>query len=238
MAPIPITLNNHEGQFISFSCWQDFNWHSASRGPSAIADVLALARKCTDATRKNPLVNGKDGPIYNQDIFIALKRQFRKTPSRRRPTNEVTSKIITRCECDRSNGNPRKRRHSRWKHSQELKWKITFLLNIQPADGRSFRRGGTRRGRYGANRTAWPLSPVNTSNDVQATLPNATWKTILSTMSIVAVFGNNVAICGNNVAGFGNKVECCFDNVACCFDIVAGVDGALVRQLSKKRRKT
>jgi len=77
------------------------------------------------------------------------------------------------------------------------------------------------------------LSPVHTSNNVEATLSIATSRTILSTISkrsehvqfvqFVSTlskgqnFGKNSL---NVVAVFGNKVER-------CFDIVAGVDGAL-----------
>jgi len=39
--------------FYLFSCWPDFNWHSASRGFSAIAKLLVLARSRTDTTRKH-----------------------------------------------------------------------------------------------------------------------------------------------------------------------------------------
>jgi len=54
------------------------------------------------------------------------------------------------------------------------------------------------------------LSPVHTSNNVEATLSNATSRTILSTKS----------------------VECCFDKVERCFDIVDGVDGALLLSIN------
>ena len=64
------------------------------------------------------------------------------------------------------------------------------------------------------------LSPVHTSNNVEATLSIGRNFTIESF--------DFVAVCGNKVECFFDKVERCFDNVACCFDIVAGVDGALV----------
>ena len=106
--------------------------------------------------------------------------------------------------------------------------------------------------------TLWeqcPLSPVHTSHNVEATLSNATSRTILSTKSNV---------CFDIVAGFGNNVKRNFDlsttskqiehvqsvstlskgrnftinsfdivahfgnKVERCFDIVAGVDGALL----------
>ena len=67
------------------------------------------------------------------------------------------------------------------------------------------------------------LSPVHTSNNVEATLSNATSWTILSTMSNVAstlLIGRNFTIESFDfVAVCGNKVER-------CFDIVASVDGA------------
>ena len=67
--------------------------------------------------------------------------------------------------------------------------------------------------------TLWTLSPAHTSNNVQATLSNATSWTISF---------DNVECCFDIVAVCGNKVECCFDKVERCFDNVAGVDGALL----------
>ena len=79
------------------------------------------------------------------------------------------------------------------------------------------------------------LSRVHTSNNVEATLSNAARRTIISTKSkqiehvqFVSTLskGRHFTIKSFNiVAVFGNKVDR-------CFDIVAGVDGALVGQIS------
>ena len=82
--------------------------------------------------------------------------------------------------------------------------------------------------------TAVAVKPVHTSYNVEATLSNASSRTILSTKSNVAstllpFFGNNVAGFSNNVASFGNNVEQNFhpfDNVetnwtcSICFNFV------------------
>jgi len=67
------------------------------------------------------------------------------------------------------------------------------------------------------------LSSVQISNNVEATLSNATSRTILSTKSkqienvqLVSTLskGQNLTINSFDiVAVFGNKVECCFDKV-------------------------
>jgi len=67
------------------------------------------------------------------------------------------------------------------------------------------------------------LSSVHISNNVEATLSNATSRTILSTKSkqienvqLVSTLskGRNFTINSFDiVAVFGNKVECCFDKV-------------------------
>ena len=107
-----------------------------------------------------------------------------------------------------------------------------------------------------------PLKPlklclVHTNNNIQATLSNATSRTILSTVSNVAstllklnfvlstmskqiehvqfvstlLKGRNFTIESFDiVASYGNKVEC-------CFDIVAGVDGDLQIQHCLKRQQ-
>ena len=69
------------------------------------------------------------------------------------------------------------------------------------------------------------VSPVHTSNAVEATLSNATRQTSLSTKSNVAP--TLLQFLATMLPVFGNKVEFCFDTVERCFDIVAGVDGAL-----------
>jgi len=98
------------------------------------------------------------------------------------------------------------------------------------------------------------LGPVNTSNNVEATLSNAASRTILSTQSNVASTnskqmehvqfvstlskGRNFTknsfdiVVKKRQQRRSNIVECynsndSFDKVECCFDIVAGVDGAL-----------
>jgi len=93
------------------------------------------------------------------------------------------------------------------------------------------------------------LSLVHTSNNVEATLSNATSRTILSTKSNVAStllpkrtkFTKNsfdIVAKGSNVEATFDIVEATFNYVVrlvafemlfrhCCFDTVAGEDGAL-----------
>jgi len=75
------------------------------------------------------------------------------------------------------------------------------------------------------------LSPVHTSNNIEATLSNeiSSFRQCRNKLNMFILFRlcrkdesfDIVAVCGNNV-------ECCFDKVERCFDIVAGVDGALL----------
>ena len=95
------------------------------------------------------------------------------------------------------------------------------------------------------------LSPVHTSDNVEATLSNATSWTILSTMSNVAstllpvsaTMSNEISsfrqsrnklnmfnlfrLCRKDEISFDIVAVCCVDKVEHCFDDVAGVDGAL-----------
>jgi len=69
----------------------------------------------------------------------------------------------------------------------------------------------------------WELNPVHTSNNVEATLSNATMSNVASTKSNVA------SACPKRQHCRSNRQQSCLLLRQCCFDIVAGVDRALER---------
>jgi len=101
----------------------------------------------------------------------------------------------------------------------------------------------------GLHRAGHALSPVHTSNNVEATLSNATKSNVASTKScrFWQQCRSNVRLCCQKRqqcrTSFAlkfrpfDKVECCFDKAERCFNIVAGVDRALDYCLSTYKLK-